>query len=673
MLEPLPHGSGASAPALPAAQQLQLARRRFFDEGADPGALVPQSIVRSWRRCAPLPASEAPQAEPLPGAALDSRREAQGRLRRHALPELEALAEALAPTRAMVLLADPEGLVLDAAGSDAFMTKAQRLALMPGIDWSERSRGTNAIGTALTEGHALSVVGPQHYLEQNAALACTATPLLGPDGRLRGVLDVSGDLRCVHDQTASLVRVTGQMIEHRLALDEGPAGSDLLRFAHDPALLGSHREALLWLRDGVVVGANRCALRMLGMRFEHLVTRRAADVFAAWPPAGRGQACLQLHHHLLQPGRHAQWASAWVPGAVRASTPQCRETPPPPGSADTARPPLVDDEAQRLRLERATRVLAAGIPVLVQGESGAGKEVFARRLHAACARAAGPFVAVNCAALPEALIESELFGYEAGAFTGAHRQGRPGLIREAEGGVLFLDEIGDMPLALQARLLRVLQEREVRSLGSARARSVDFALVCATHRDLRAMVDAGHFRADLYYRLQHFVVALPSLRDDPRRHAHVHDMLERTLENRGIELSPTAREALLGYPWPGNWRELAGTCRTLEALAHPGLPVELDDLPAPVREAFADAAGARCAASERSATPLALGRRAAQVAAGEATEEAAEHAPDLRSLTAAAMQRTLDACGGNVSRAARMLGVHRSTLYRHHAAAARER
>ncbi len=669
MLEPRPRGSGAAAPALPAAQQLQLARRRFFDEGADPGALVPESIVRSWRRCAPLPAGAAPGAEPLPGAALDSRREAQGRLRRHALPELEALAEALAPTRAMVLLADPDGLVLDAAGSDAFMTKAQRVALMPGIDWSERSRGTNAIGTALTEGHALSVVGPQHYLEQNAALACTATPLLGPDGRLLGVLDVSGDLRCIHDQTASLVRVTGQMIEHRLALDERPAGSELLRFAHDPALLGSHREALLWLRDGVVVGANRCALRVLGMRFEQLLSRRAADMFAAWPPTGRGQACLQLHHHLLQPGRHAQWAAAWVPGAARASTPPCRQTPPPPGLADRARPPLVDDEAQRLRLERATRVLGAGIPVLVQGESGAGKEVFARRLHAACARSAGPFVAVNCAALPEALIESELFGYEAGAFTGAHRQGRPGLIREAEGGVLFLDEIGDMPLAMQARLLRVLQEREVRSLGSARTCSVDFALVCATHRDLRSMVDAGRFRADLYYRLQHFVVALPSLRDDPLRDAHVNDMLERALESRGIELSRTAREALLGYSWPGNWRELAGTCRTLEALARPGLPIELDDLPAPVREAFAETSGARRAEGDRDTTPLAH----AGLGARMPLEEAAGAAPDLRSLTAAAMQLALDACGGNVSRAARMLGVHRSTLYRHHAAAARER
>ena len=658
MLEPHARGSARAAQSLPGAQQLQLARRRFFDEGGDPAALLPASILRSWRRCAPMPAGASPCTQPLPGEALGSRREAQGRLRSHALAELEALAEALAPTRAIVLLADPDGMILDAAGSDAFMSKAQRVALMPGIDWSERSRGTNAIGTALTEGHAITVVGPQHYLEQNAALACTAVPLLGPDARLLGVLDVSGDLRCIHEQTASLVRVAGQMIEHRLALDARPADTELLRFAHDPALLGSHREALLWLRDELVVGANRAALRVLGLGFEQVMARRATDLFTALPPRARAPSCLRLQAHLLQPGRHAQWVAAWVPAASRAWAPAPEPT---RAASERAQAPargrarlLVDDEGQRLRLERALRVLAAGIPVLVQGESGVGKEVFARRLHAAGPRAAGPFVAVNCAALPEALIESELFGYEAGAFTGAHRQGRPGLIREADTGTLFLDEIGDMPLALQARLLRVLQEREVRALGSAQTRSVDFALVCATHRDLRAMVDQGRFRADLYYRLQHFTVELPALRDDPQGPAHIAEMLERTLADRDIELSEQARAALLRHAWPGNWRELAGTCRTLAALALPGQMLELADLPAVVREALPAAGGPGPA-------PLR--------GAGAARPPGA--APDLRSLTAAAMQHALEACEGNVSLAARMLGVHRSTLYRRNAAGTR--
>ena len=159
------------------------------------------------------------------------------------------------------------------------------------------------------------------------------------------------------------------------------------------------------------------------------------------------------------------------------------------------------------------RVLNAGVAVLLQGETGSGKEVFARALHAASQRGKGPFVAINCAALPESLIESELFGYEEGAFTGAKRKGHMGKLREADGGVLLLDEIGDMPLPMQARLLRVLQEREVTPLGGSTAYKVDFAVVCASHRDLPALVAAGEFRADLFYRLQDFVVHLPPLRE----------------------------------------------------------------------------------------------------------------------------------------------------------------
>ncbi|MDE2325515.1 MAG: sigma-54-dependent Fis family transcriptional regulator, partial [Betaproteobacteria bacterium] len=162
---------------------LQLARQRFFEDGSDPQGAVPELIARSWRRCSALPATLSEIPEPLAHDALFARRDAQGRLRRHALPELEALAEALSPSRVVVLLADPQGMILDAAGSDVFMNKAQRVALMPGVEWSEVQRGTNAIGTALTEVSPITVLGHQHYLEQNGALGCTAAPLLGSEGQ----------------------------------------------------------------------------------------------------------------------------------------------------------------------------------------------------------------------------------------------------------------------------------------------------------------------------------------------------------------------------------------------------------------------------------------------------------------------------------------------------------
>ncbi len=662
MQELHPGGAAASSAALaqtPPTQQLHLARRRFFDEGSDPGVLVPESIARSWRRCSTLPARSLPHPEPLPSEELFSRRDAQGRLRHHALPELEALAEALVPSRVIVLLADPQGMILDAAGSDAFMTKAQRVALMPGVDWSEGSRGTNAIGTALTDAAAVTVLGLQHYLEQNSALGCTATPLLAPNGHVMGVLDVSGDPRCIQAQTSSLVRMAGQMIEHRLALDTWPADTEILRFARDPALIGTHREALLWVRGGVVVGANRAALRVLGMRFEQLYERYVEDLFTTLPPGDSAASSLQLQPHLMQPGRLAVWQASWVrarrfgsqagPAARVVQAEVTEAAPPRPASTPADDTVLIDDPLRQHQLQRALRVLDADIPVLISGESGVGKEVFARQLHRASGRCGGPFVAVNCAAVPESLIESELFGYEAGAFTGARRRGQAGLVREADGGVLFLDEIGDMPLLLQSRLLRVLQDREVRPLGGGQAQAVNFALVCATHRKLPELVAEGRFRADLYYRLQHFSVELPALREQPDRRERIDELLHVMLGRHGLRLSAQAREAMLGCTWPGNWRELVGVCRTLRALGDPGRCLDLADLPASVRDCLRR--------SRDAAAPGAAGNRTGTLPPTGANT-------DLRSLTEAAVQAALQACDGNISRAARMLGVHRSTLYR---------
>ncbi|WP_258231409.1 sigma-54-dependent Fis family transcriptional regulator [Achromobacter pulmonis] len=275
--------------------------------------------------------------------------------------------------------------------------------------------------------------------------------------------------------------------------------------------------------------------------------------------------------------------------------------------------------------------------ILLQGETGAGKEVFARELHARSKRAAGPFVAVNCAALPESLIESELFGYEDGAFTGARRQGSKGLLRQAHGGVLFLDEIGDMPLLLQSRLLRVLQTREVSPLGAARPVPVDFALVCATHRPL-AHADADTqgvdtpVRPDLYFRIAEYTVTLAPLRARADRLELLRGLW--AAQGAGPRLPPDIEAVLLAYSWPGNYRQMAAVLRTLHVLAGPAGRVDADMLPADIRATPAPAPGA----------------------AGDSV--------NLQAMTDAAIRDALAAHGGNVSRAARALGVHRSTLYR---------
>ena len=278
-------------------------------------------------------------------------------------------------------------------------------------------------------------------------------------------------------------------------------------------------------------------------------------------------------------------------------------------------------------------MLDAGIPVLVQGETGCGKDVFARELHRRSARAGKPFVAVNCAALPEGLIEAELFGYESGAFTGARKQGSPGLLRQADGGVLFLDEIGDMPLALQPRLLRVLQERELSPLGGGKPVKLDFALVCATHRQLEDAIGEGRFRADLYYRISHHMVRLPALRERENRGALVETLWRRIGGDR--RLSTEALDALAGYDWPGNTRQLVACLRTLAALSDAGSTLGVDALPAYLQQP-----------------------RVRPVAS-----LAAQDVP-LGTLEETAMRAAVEACGGNIARAARKLGISRSTLNR---------
>lgn len=331
----------------------------------------------------------------------------------------------------------------------------------------------------------------------------------------------------------------------------------------------------------------------------------------------------------------------------------------PPRRAESAPALTLDalstgDVRLQAAIDRARRMLGRDIPILIQGESGAGKEMFAKAFHHSGPRNNGPFVALNCASIPETLIESELFGYQGGAFTGARKEGSPGKIQQAHGGTLFLDEIGDMPLNLQARLLRVLQERSVTPLGSARAIQVDLSLVCATHRKLREEVALGRFREDLYYRLNGLSVTLPALRErsDIRQLVEKLAAIEGASHPRPVTVSPEAHAAIARYRWPGNIRQLASVIRVAVALldAHESqidishLPEELFEDPAPPRASDSPPFSAHAAASLPS--------------------PAAPTAGSLDEISRQAAQRALEAAGGNISLAARQLGISRNTLYR---------
>jgi transcriptional regulator of acetoin/glycerol metabolism len=346
-----------------------------------------------------------------------------------------------------------------------------------------------------------------------------------------------------------------------------------------------------------------------------------------------------------------------APSRLRAAAPTLPATTPP---ALTLRGAMVWDAASDAMLARAIRAIDADIPVLLQGETGTGKEVFVRAAHQASTLRSAPLVAVNCAAIPEGLLESELFGYEDGAFTGARRRGSPGRIRQAEGGILFLDEIGDMALGLQARLLRVLQDGEVLPLGAGRPVTVRFRLVAATHQDLKAAVADGRFRSDLYYRLNHLSVTLRPLRDRQPLDAIIDAVFQATgAPARDITLDSTARQCLAGHDWPGNLRELANLLRTLVALADDGSTITPADLPGEI--GAARPLGPPMPLPQACLPQAGLPHTAPVFAAP--MSDAAPMA-SLRSMTDDALTRALAAHDGNISAAARALGIHRATLHR---------
>ncbi|MGH8810004.1 MAG: sigma-54-dependent Fis family transcriptional regulator, partial [Noviherbaspirillum sp.] len=295
-------------------------------------------------------------------------------------------------------------------------------------------------------------------------------------------------------------------------------------------------------------------------------------------------------------------------------------------------------------IDKVNKVIGRDIPILVMGETGTGKELLAQAIHNDSPRANGPFIAVNCASIPETLIESELFGYEDGAFTGARKKGSIGKILQANGGSLFLDEIGDMPLNLQARLLRVLQERMVTPLGSTKSIPVNVALICATNRNLRELIAKNEFREDLYYRLNGLVVKLPPLRERTDLEIVINKLLAAESDGMRYTVSVEIMQLFKRHGWPGNFRQLTNLLRTAMVMAGDDREIRHEHLP----DDFLEDINMTAAASAGPAVP----------------EPVLAPLARLEDVELSVIQRALREHGGNVSATARALGVSRNTIYR---------
>jgi len=632
------------------------------------------AIMRSWSRCLNeyrLHPDHPHEPAIIDSAALEGRRARKADVMECARYEMTTLYQQLADADSAVVLTDTDGVIIHMVSSPDFAAEVAPLGLRAGGMWSEAEAGTNGMGTCIASAAPVAIRREDHFFTQFSQLTCSAVPVYDPSGEIAAVLDVTSRSGQMQQHLLVLLGMTARMIENRL-IDQRFRNAHPLHFHSRPEFVYTLHEGKLAVDDdGRILAANRSALFQLGLQsMEDIRTRRIEDLFqssledmlqrsmsSSFHPVVTYRANAALRFFAVA-RRPASSATATV-HPISASAAVALANPNPLAVKAAARPAALravpsstatfKDRRLLAHLETARRVIARQTPVLLWGETGSGKEVFARATHDASPHANGAFVAVNCASLPETLIESELFGYRAGAFTGAQRTGRRGKILQADGGTLFLDEIADMPLDLQARLLRVLDERQVTPLGTEDTHPVDFQLISGSHRNLPALVREGRFREDLYYRLAGIELELPALRERSDRRDVINDLLRTEAGGDGT-LSADAERLLMDYPWPGNIRQLRHVLRSAAALADGGL-ITREHLPALILH------------------PALLQAQAAPAIFDDAGAVDDDAPPPVKLNPIQANERQvllqmLEQHRWNVSNVAKALDVSRNTLYR---------
>ena len=601
------------------------------------GAVSPRDapVVKSWLRCLndyKLDPTIAQEAYIVPELKLREHREQAEELIRIGRSGLEGLFNQVAGQNYVLLLSDARGVTVDFMGDPTFDNQLRKAGLYLGSEWSENRAGTCAVGACIVSGEPVIIHQDDHFDASHIGLTCTAAPVFDTLGDLTAVLDIS-QLRsptakasqqlALHLATSTARRIELANLMTRTRNDW------VLRLARSPEFLDVDPDAAIALDGSGRItgmthggfGALARSMNMRGLATRDFLGLRISEVFDMdvddLPRFMRGrpngERLLRAKNGLVL------FASAIAP-AVSLRAPNM----PAPRLPRALRDLSQGDAAMQRVQARAAKLAARDIPILIQGETGSGKEFLARAIHDSCG-GSGNFVAVNCAAIPEHLIESELFGYTPGAFTGASQKGKRGLIEEANGGTLFLDEIGDMPLMLQSRLLRVLSENEVQPVGALKARPVRLRVLSASHRDLADLVKEGRFRQDLYYRLNAAMLSLPALRERQDLGWLIDQLLARVEKENGetYRIDKAAQAALLAHAWPGNLRELSNALRVAAALSEGGV-IDVDCLP-----------------DHLFAGPVAA-----------PSDDDGE------------LRQALSDCGNNVSALARKLGVNRSTIHR---------
>lgn len=618
---------------LPTSRRGENAWMTLEQRGAPPAELLSADIYDSWMRCISfgLDTLRPPSPEFVSPAMLRQEQQRCSLVRGLALAEMHTLHQQIAGSNFMIAFANADGLLLDIISDSSFSDASNAASIRPGTVWTERICGTNGLGTAAHLKRAIVVHGRDHFFSRYNNLTCVAAPIFAPDGELTGILDASSDCMSRQAHTQALVAMAATQIENGL-FREHHCGNILIAFHNRGEYLHTLSAGLLAVdNEGRILAANRAA----GILLHGLPAspgRRFADVFrtkfSTFVDEGRRKERQRLEDEV------GSQFIATIQNTRQFSMVRGGSAPQPPPPKEIATQFVSADPAIAGIVRRVESAATRKMPILIRGETGTGKEQLARHAHAA-SRRSGEFVAVNCAALPESLIEAELFGYSEGAFTGAKKGGSAGFFKEADGGTLFLDEIGDMPVALQAVLLRFLDDWTVRPVGGTK-RQVDVLLVSATNANLDDSIAKGRFRSDLLFRLNTLEVTLPPLHErsdfaDIARH------LMRKIDP-SADFTESAIDRLAELEWDGNIRELRNVLSRL-SLGGPGSLID------------------------EAAVEVVVGHSSKE---RQPREGSSCHGlrNDLHEIQRAQVLTVYAETGNNISKTARRLGVSRNTIYR---------
>ena len=658
-------------------QRLIQEAKNFLRSGTPiPEEAVRPEILRSWKRCwgshVPM---EHGNKEILPLDAVEERIARRNSLCQVAFPYLDGLYDFIRGSEFLLLFSDEEGYILYARGDEDISRTARENGLVKGACRSESRLGTNGIGTVLVDRIPLQVFGAEHYYEVHANWACSGASVFLPDGDIGGVVCLSGMAEHVNDHTLGMVVAAADAISRQLKLKD--AYDQLSKsYRNLSAIIETVPTAMCLLDESLhVVAFNTQATRQLALAPAELSGADFLEVLGCGAVTAE-DIKTSLSNRTISfergEGKHTISLSVestghqeYVAQIEQLSSLHKRVNNIMGNEAHFRFQDIIGISPAMGEAVRMAKIAAQNdASVFLSGESGTGKELFAQAIHNSSSVCKGPFVAVSCAAIPRDLIESELFGYVGGAFTGARKGGMIGKMELAKGGTLFLDEVNSLPLEMQAKLLRALQQMEIVRIGDTKPTPVDVRIIAATNEDLKDAVAQGTFRGDLYFRLNVIEIAIPPLRERKADIGYLAgiflDRLSQASGQGAPEISGPALKAMQDYAWPGNIRELENVCERAWLLSG-GAAITKAHLPPRILEA---AHGAQ-PGEERGGLGEGFDAGAREGAPGDAparNEVVASGSVDT--VYYELIRSTLDACNGNLSKAAEQLGVARSTLYR---------